>query len=97
MVTGCVLSTAAAAASGVAEASEAVLAGAGETAAAGARCRISALPLDRMPAQGWPIGLAIVAAHKELGQGLEQALREIRASGEMLALFQKRGMTLTAP
>ncbi|HSV80142.1 MAG TPA: transporter substrate-binding domain-containing protein [Ramlibacter sp.] len=71
---------------------EAVLAG-----VAGARCRITALPLGRMPVQGWPIGLAIRAADKDLGQGLEQALRELRASGEMLALFQKRGMTLTAP
>jgi len=80
-----------------AEAALAEAAGSGGAAGTTARCRITDLPLGGMPAQGWPIGLAIRAAHKELGQALEQALREIRASGEMLALFQKRGMTLTTP
>lgn len=46
---------------------------------------------------GWPVGMAIKAAHKDLGQALEAALKSLRESGELLSIFQQQGMTLTAP
>lgn len=58
---------------------------------------LSALPLTGVPANGWPLGLAIKADHKELGQALEAALKALRDKGELLAMFQKQGLTLTAP
>ena len=41
----------------------------------------------------------VVVPHpkKDLGIGLEKAMAELRASGQLLALFQQQGMTLTAP
>jgi len=58
---------------------------------------LSALPLPGVPDNGWPLGLAIKTDHKELGQALEKAMAELRASGQLLALFKQQGMTLTAP
>jgi ABC-type amino acid transport substrate-binding protein len=58
--------------------------------------RFAELPLQGVP-DGWPVGLAIKAGHKELGQALEGALQSLRGSGELLALFQQQGLTLTAP
>ncbi|NDP64760.1 transporter substrate-binding domain-containing protein [Polaromonas sp.] len=73
-----------------------------EAALAGAQPRpahlaLTSLPLEGVPENGWPLGLAIKAANKDLGQALEVAFRELRSNGELLAMFQKRGMTLTAP
>jgi ABC-type amino acid transport substrate-binding protein len=62
--------------------------------------RISELQLPGMPGMmggGWPVGLAIKADHKELGQALEAAMYELRSRGEMQALFRAQGLTLTAP
>ncbi|WP_342130944.1 substrate-binding periplasmic protein [Hydrogenophaga sp. OTU3427] len=58
---------------------------------------LSALPLPGVPDNGWPLGMAIKSEHKELGQALEKAMTELRASGRLLALFRQQGMTLTAP
>lgn len=58
---------------------------------------LSPLPLPGVPENGWPLGMAIKTEHKELGQALEKAMTELRASGQLLALFQQQGMTLTAP
>jgi polar amino acid transport system substrate-binding protein len=59
---------------------------------------ISALPLNGLPPNGWPLGMAIKSgASKDLGQALEKALQALRDSGELLAIFQRNGMTLTAP
>lgn len=58
---------------------------------------MSPLPLQGLPANGWPLGLAIKADSKELGQALEKALQALRDSGELLAIFKNYGMTLTAP
>jgi ABC-type amino acid transport substrate-binding protein len=59
--------------------------------------RLTSLALSGLPDNGWPVGMAIKAEHKELGQALEAALQSIRASGELLAIFKQHGMTLTAP
>lgn len=46
---------------------------------------------------GWPVGMAIKAAHKDLGAALETAMKSLRESGELLAMFKQQGLTLTAP
>lgn len=58
---------------------------------------MSALPLNGLPSNGWPLGMAIKAGSKDLGQALEKALQALRDSGELLAIFKRNGMTLTAP
>jgi polar amino acid transport system substrate-binding protein len=59
--------------------------------------RLGTLALGGVPETGWPVGMAIKAEHKELGQALEAALQAMRNSGELLAIFQQHGLTLTAP
>lgn len=46
---------------------------------------------------GWPVGMAVKSANKELAQALEVAMKSLRDSGEMLAIFKQHGLTLTAP
>jgi hypothetical protein len=45
---------------------------------------------------GWPVGMAIKTAHKDLGQALEAAMKALRDSGEMLAMFKQHGRRLDA-
>ena len=59
--------------------------------------RISALQLPGLPPQGWPVGMAIKAQHKELGRALDEALQNMRSTGELQALFRQHGLTLAAP
>lgn len=59
--------------------------------------RLSRLVLSGVPDNGWPVGMAIKAEHRALGQALEAALQALRNSGELLAIFKQQGMTLTAP
>lgn len=53
--------------------------------------------LSGTAAKGWPIGLAIKSANKRLGMALEDALDELRKSGELQAMFNRRGLTLVTP
>ena len=46
---------------------------------------------------GWPVGMAIKAAHKDLGAALDMAMKSLRESGELLSMFKQHGLTLTAP
>lgn len=62
-----------------------------------AHIRLSALALGGVPGNGWPVGMAIKAENKDLGLALEGAMKSMRDSGELLAIFQKHGLTLTAP
>lgn len=59
--------------------------------------RLTELVLGHLPDRGWPIGMAVKEEHKDLGQALETALQQLRSSGELLAIFQQHGLTLTAP
>ena len=59
--------------------------------------RLTPLVLSGLPDNGWPVGMAIKAEHKELGMALETALKALRDSGELLSIFKQQGMTLTAP
>ncbi|MEO5661331.1 MAG: transporter substrate-binding domain-containing protein [Polaromonas sp.] len=58
---------------------------------------MSPLPFYGMPDNGWPLGMAIKADYKDLGQALQKALQELRSSGELLKIFQNQGITLAAP
>lgn len=58
---------------------------------------MDALTLPGLPDNGWPIGLAIKTSNKDLGQALQGAMKNLRDSGELLAIFAQHGMTLTAP
>jgi ABC-type amino acid transport substrate-binding protein len=46
---------------------------------------------------GWPVGMAIKTAHKDLGAALDTAMKSLRESGELLAMFKQHGLTFTAP
>jgi polar amino acid transport system substrate-binding protein len=59
--------------------------------------RLGTIALGGVPETGWPVGMAIKSENKDLGQALEVALQALRSSGELLAIFQKHGLTLTAP
>jgi ABC-type amino acid transport substrate-binding protein len=59
--------------------------------------RLTELVLGNIPNRGWPVGMAIKASHKDLGQALEAAMQRLRSSGELLAIFRQQGLTLTAP
>lgn len=58
---------------------------------------MSPLPLYGVPENGWQLGMAVKTNYKDLAQALQKALQELRDSGELLAIFKKHGMTLTAP
>jgi ABC-type amino acid transport substrate-binding protein len=57
----------------------------------------SKLVLPGIPPNGWPLGMAVKAGNKELAKALDDALGALRQQGELLALFQSRGLTLAAP
>ena len=59
--------------------------------------RLTELTLGALPERGWPVGMAIKSAHKDLGQAIEAAMQQLRASGELQAIFRQHGLTLTAP
>lgn len=48
-------------------------------------------------AKGWPIGLAVLSSNKRLAMALEDALDQLRRSGQLQAIFNQRGLTLMAP
>ena len=57
----------------------------------------SKLTLPGVPPNGWPLGMAVKADNKELAGLLDAALDALRASGELLKIFQAHGLTLAAP
>ena len=65
---------------------------------AAANFRISKIGFNNGIADtGWPVGMAVKTANKELAQALEAAMKSLRDSGEMLAIFKQNGLTLAAP
>jgi ABC-type amino acid transport substrate-binding protein len=61
------------------------------------RFALSALALNGIPNNGWPVGMAVKKSNQALAQALVAALQSLRDSGELLKLFQQQGLTLTAP
>jgi ABC-type amino acid transport substrate-binding protein len=57
----------------------------------------SKLAMPGVPPNGWPLGMAVKADNKELAGLLDGALDALRASGELLKIFQAHGLTLAAP
>lgn len=65
---------------------------------AAARVRISKITFNNgIVDNGWPVALAVKSSNKNLGAALEGAMKSVRESGEMLAIFKQHGLTLTAP
>ena len=62
-----------------------------------AHLSMTPMSLSGIPENGWPLGMAIKADNKDLGQALEVAMKSLRESGELLAMFQQNGLTLMAP
>jgi ABC-type amino acid transport substrate-binding protein len=52
---------------------------------------------QRLPAQGWAIGMAVKKEARDLAQALQQALAELTASGEMGRIFAKHGVQPVTP
>lgn len=73
---------------------EAVLFAAGQARADWA---FSELVLPGVPPHGWPLGMAVKSANKDLAKLLDDALTALRENGELVKLFQSQGLTLAAP
>lgn len=58
---------------------------------------ITDFPLQGVPRDGWPVGMAIKSGNDELGKELVQALTALRSNGQLLALFKQHGLTLVTP
>lgn len=58
---------------------------------------LTPLGLPGLQDNGWPIGMAVKAQHRKLGQALEVALNAVRGRGELQALFRDAGLTLVTP
>ena len=54
-------------------------------------------PFDRLPRQGWVIGMAVKKDNTELAKLLQAAVNELFSSGEMAALFAKHGVKSVKP
>ena len=66
--------------------------------AAGPQFLISRLSMNNGIADtGWPLAMAVKASNKDLASALESAMKALRESGELLAMFKQHGLTLTAP
>lgn len=63
----------------------------------GSEYGVTPLSLPGVQANGWPIGMAIKAEHKDLGKALEAALKSLRERGELQKIFANAGLTLVAP
>ncbi len=61
------------------------------------RFEITDAPFQRLPRNGWVIGLAVKKEHVELAQLLQKAVNDLFESGEMAALFAKHGVRSIKP
>lgn len=61
------------------------------------RFEITDAPFQRLPRNGWVIGLSVKKEHVELAQLLQKAVNELFESGEMAALFAKHGVRSIKP
>ena len=59
--------------------------------------RMDELALSHLAAKGWPVGVAIKASNRALRLAVEEAMQGLQSSGQMLAIFRKNRLTLTAP
>ena len=52
---------------------------------------------QRLPRAGWAVGMAVRKDDTEAGRKLQQAMNELRASGELAAIFARYGVKLVTP
>lgn len=82
---GALLRGEAAAAAGLASELESALAGK-------PRYAIIPIPSPRAPRDGWAVGMAVKKGATDLAEALQKRLNELAASGELRAMFDKRGV-----
>ncbi len=70
-----------------------------ESALKGAPFRVRYLKTEMAPTlkSQWTIGMAVAEDSRDLGHALAKALRELRDSGELKAIFAKHGVSLVPP
>ncbi|MET0964656.1 MAG: transporter substrate-binding domain-containing protein [Noviherbaspirillum sp.] len=56
-----------------------------------------AVQFQRLPPQGWVVGMAVRKDARDLAEALQQAASELTASGEMARIFAKHGVQPVAP
>jgi ABC-type amino acid transport substrate-binding protein len=61
------------------------------------RFGIDQVQFQRLPAQGWAVGMAVKKDQRELAQALQQAMAELTASGEMGRIFARHGVQPASP
>jgi ABC-type amino acid transport substrate-binding protein len=61
------------------------------------RFEMQQVQFQRLPPQGWVIGMAVRKDQQELAQALQQAAAELSASGDMARIFAKHGVRPAAP
>jgi ABC-type amino acid transport substrate-binding protein len=50
------------------------------------------IPSPRAPRNGWAVGMAVKKGATDLAEALQKRLNELAASGELRAMFDKRGV-----
>ena len=58
---------------------------------------LSPVSFQRLPPKGWVVGMAVKKNESELARSLQTATNEIIASGELLAIFKKYGVSIVTP
>lgn len=56
------------------------------------RYAILPIPSPRAPRDGWAVGMAVKQGATDLAEALQKRLNELAASGELRAMFDKRGV-----
>lgn len=64
---------------------------------ADARFEMQQVQFQRLPPQGWVVGMAVKKDARDLAEALQQAASELTASGEMARIFAKHGVQSVAP
>ena len=64
---------------------------------ADSRFDLQQVQFQRLPAQGWAVGMAVKKDARDLAEALQQAAAELTASGEMARIFAKHGVQPVAP
>ena len=61
------------------------------------RFDLQQVQFQRLPPQGWAVGMAVKKDARDLAEALQQAAAELTASGEMARIFAKHGVQPVAP
>jgi ABC-type amino acid transport substrate-binding protein len=64
---------------------------------ADSRFDMQQVQFQRLPPQGWVVGMAVRKDARDLAEALQKAAAELTASGEMARIFAKHGVQPVAP